>query len=129
MTSPNRVQSERWIALVLLLSACVTGCATKNRPGVVRPILPEPVNLVPEALRLSGSEQYRGQKELVRKVGTSNLTGRVQILDWTIDTDDPSHAEAVKRVVMNAGVPEEHVSVQADRCIQRDNMFISMCPV
>ena len=100
--------------LIVLLAVSCFGCATKNGPGVARPILPEPVNLIPEPLRLSGSEQYPGQNDLVEKVGTSDLAGRVQILDYSIQTEDPSHAEMVRQIVMNAGVPAENVSVQAD---------------
>ena len=101
--------------LTVLLAVLCFGCATKSGPGVARPTLPEPVNLVPEPLRLSGSEQYAGQNALVEKVGTGNLDGKLVILDAPVDG---AHAEAVKRVVLNAGVPEEYVSVQGETNIQ-----------
>lgn len=103
--------------LTVLLAICGFGCAAKNEPEVV----PEPwTDPIPEELRLTGTEQYPGQNGLVQKVGTGSLTGRVQILDWTIDTDDPYHAQKVHGIVLDAGVPEEHVFVQADHDIQHD---------
>jgi len=108
------------LTLTTLLVISSVGCAAKNEPEVV----PEPPpNPIPEELRLTGTEQYPGQNDLVQKVGTANLAGRVQILDYSIQTEDPSHAETVKRTTMNAGVPEEHVFVQADPNIQRNGVL------
>ena len=101
--------------LTVLLAVLCFGCATKSGPGVARPTLPEPVNLIPDTLRLSGSEQYPGQNELVRKVGTGNLDGKLVILDAPADGE---HAQWVRRVVLDAGVPERYVSIQEETNIQ-----------
>ena len=100
-----------------LLAVLCAGCAAKNGPEVMPEPPPDPI---PEALRLLENEQYPGQNVLARKIGASNLTGRVQILDYSVLTEDSSHAEMVKRIVMNAGVPVGHVFVQGDYYIQRD---------
>ena len=108
---------------VLLAVLCCFGCAAARDGLVVVPV--PPPDPIPEELRLTETEQYPGQNDLVRKVGTSNLVGRVQILDWTIDTDDSWHADRVKRIVMNAGVPGEHVFLQADHYVQHDGKLNS----
>ena len=101
------------IALTVLLAISGVGCAARNGPDVV----PEPEPLpdpIPEALRLSGTEQYPGRNGLVQKVGTSNLDGKLVILDAPADGE---HAQRVKQIVINAGVPEEYVSIQENTTI------------
>ena len=97
--------------LTTLLAVLCLGCAARNQPEVVPEPVPDPI---PEALRLSGTEQYPGQNDLVRKVGTGNLDGKLVILDAPVDG---YHAQKVRQVVLNAGVPEEYVSIQKNTTI------------
>ena len=98
--------------LTVVLAVLCSACAAKNEPEV----MPEPPpNPIPEALRLSGTEQYPGQNALVQKVGTANLDGKLVILDAPADGE---HAQWVRQVVLDAGVPEEYVSIQEETNIQ-----------
>lgn len=103
-------------ALTVLLATSGVGCAAKKEPDIVPE--PEPVDPIPEAIRLSGSEQYPGQNGLVQKVGTGDLDGKLVILDAPVDG---YHAQAVRKVVLDAGVPEEYVSIQENTRIIWDD--------
>jgi len=100
------------LTLTTLLAMLCVGCAAKNGPEVAPEPPPDPI---PEELRLTGTEQYPGQNDLVQKAGTANLDGKLVILDAPADGE---HAQMVRRVVLNAGVPEEFVSIQEETNIQ-----------
>ena len=103
--------------LTTLLAVLCSGCAARNGPEVVPEPPPDPI---PEELRLTEAEQYPGQNDLVRKVGTANLDGKLVVLDAPSPMDPEGiHAQLVRQVVLDAGVPEEYVSIQGYTNIMR----------
>lgn len=79
--------------------------------------VPDPPNPIPEELRLEGNEQYPGQHALTEKVGKDNLEGILFIND----EPDSEHANLVKEVAVNAGVPESHI-VTGVKWIRHDTL-------
>ena len=75
---------------------------------------------VPTA-RIERDEVFAGQNALEEKVRTEGLLwGLLTILDWTRNSDDPSHANAMERTALNMGVPQENIAVLGE-----DKLFLS----
>ena len=65
--------------------------------------------------KIERDEVFAGQNALEEKVkGTGPLRGLLTILDWTINTDNPSHANYMREVAFDMRIPEENLRVLAD---------------
>ena len=57
-------------------------------------------------------EVFAGQNELEEKVKAAGpLRGKLVLLDWTIDSDNPRHAYHVRNDVLDMGVPGENLAI------------------
>ncbi len=69
---------------------------------------------VPTA-RIEEDEVFAGQKTLEEKVkAVGPLRGKMVVLDPTTDSDDPTHALAMRADILDMGVPEEVLVFTAD---------------
>ena len=61
---------------------------------------------------IGAGEVFAGQNALEERVKAAGpLQGTLTILDGTVDSDDPSHADNMRQVALHMGVPEENFTI------------------